>query len=130
MNGQVKATSTNFPAFKAIGDYNPGVPLTGALAGKKWYMPASGEWKYAYPLGCCEQPITTSSWYKWYGRLADIAFTQVGGTELVGNNGKWYWASTEYGASHASGMAFRNHGLTIGFGDKNVDQFSRAFIKY
>ena len=130
MNGQVKATSTNFPAFKAIGDYNPGVPLTGALAGKKWYMPASGEWKYAYPLGCCEQPITTSDWYKWYGRLADIAFTQVGGTELVGNNEKWYCASTEYGASHASGMAFRNHGLTISYGDKNVDQFSRAFIKY
>ena len=48
----VKATSTDFPAFKAVGDYTPGVSVSGPLVGKRWYLPATGEWKYAYLLGC------------------------------------------------------------------------------
>ena len=37
----VKATSTDFPAFKAAADYNPGVPTASNIG--KWYLPAVGE---------------------------------------------------------------------------------------
>lgn len=69
----VKATSTDFPAFKAAADYSPGVPTAANIG--KWYLPAAGEFSYlrdTLSLG------TTAMWndtYRW-------AFTRAGGTAL------------------------------------------------
>ena len=124
----VKATSTDFPAFKAVGDYTPGVSVSGPLVGKRWYLPSTGEWKYAYLLGCGDPSglAQIGSWQKYYGRLADIAFTQVGGTEIVG---KVFWASAEY-FTKATVFAMAEKAATYSYGDKDADQFARAFIKY
>ena len=124
----VKATSTDFPAFKAVGDYTPGVNVSGPLVGKRWYLPSTGEWKYAYLLGCGDPSglAQIGSWQKYYGRLADIAFTQVGGTEIAG---KTFWASAEYFTS-ATVFSMDPNAATLSYGFKDADQFARAFIKY
>ena len=125
----VKATSTDFPAFKAVGDYTPGVSVSGPLVGKRWYLPSTGDWKYAYLLGCGDPSGLAQihdSWQYCYGRLADIAFTQVGGTEIAR---KTFWTSVEY-FTRATVFAMRENAAILGSGDKDADQFARAFIKY
>lgn len=96
-NVTVKGNSNDFPAFKACGDYNPGVPVSGSLVGKKWYLPAMGEMKYVFTaLGFCDE--AESGWRQLplcYGVLADLAFTQIGSSAFM-NNGRTYWTSTEY----------------------------------
>ena len=39
-DNQVKATSNNYPAFKAAASYNPGVPTSGI---GKWFLPSLGQ---------------------------------------------------------------------------------------
>lgn len=95
-NTTVKGNSSDFPAFKAAGDYNPG-SVSGTMIGKKWYLPAYGEWKYAFTVlgfGDITQ-VNRFDIYPWYGDLARIAFTQVGGTALNPDNTTAYWSSTE-----------------------------------
>ena len=95
-NTTVKGNSSDFPAFKAAGDYNPG-SVSGTMVGKKWYLPAYGEWKYAFTVlgfGDITQ-VNRFDIYPWYGDLARIAFTQVGGTALNPDYTTAYWSSTE-----------------------------------
>ena len=125
----VKATSTDFPAFKAVGDYTPGVSVSGSLVGKRWYLPSTGEWKYAYLLGCGDPSGLAqihNDWQKYYGYLADIAFTQVGGTAIAE---KTFWASTEY-FTKATVFAMDSNAAILSYGYKDVDHCARAFIKY
>ena len=125
----VKATSTDFPAFKAVGDYTPGVNVSGPLVGKRWYLPSTGELKYVYLLGCGDPSGLAQildAWQNWYGRLADIAFTQVGGTTIVE---KYLWASTEY-FHFATCISLKSNAAILTYGNKDIDGFARAFIKY
>ena len=125
----VKATSTDFPAFKAVGDYTPGVSVSGPLVGKRWYLPSIGELKYAYLLGCGDPSGLAQihdAWQNCYGRLSDIAFTQVGGTAIVN---KYLWASTEY-FTKATSFIMRDNAAILTYGYKEYDGFARAFIKY
>ena len=39
-----------YPAFYVAAHYNPGVPLTGTLATKRWYLPSLGEVLCLAPL--------------------------------------------------------------------------------
>lgn len=70
----VKATSTDFPAFKAAADYNPGVPTASNIG--KWYLPAVGEFtKYL------QDTLSLGNTVKWKNTL-DWAFKRAGGTGL------------------------------------------------
>ena len=73
--------NAKFPAFWAAAHYNPGEPLTGGLVGKRWYLPAYGEFKYFFKeLGLDNRSITVAQQYNnWNGELATEAFRQVGG---------------------------------------------------
>ena len=103
--------------------------MSGPLVGKRWYLPSIGEWKYAYLLGCGDPSGLAQihdSWQKYYGYLADIAFTQVGGTGIAK---KTFWASAEY-FTKATVFAMRENAAILSYGFKDADQFARAFIKY
>ena len=44
-DGLVRANEqTKYKAFYVAAHYNPGVTLTGTLAGKRWFLPSAGEW--------------------------------------------------------------------------------------
>lgn len=100
--GIAHASDPDFFSFQAAATYTPGVPLTGSLAGKKWYLPASGEWMLlASRLAFAEQKTFSAfgNSINNYPKLLNLAFTQVGGTEIWGgmeiSNVKSYWTSTE-----------------------------------
>lgn len=70
----VKATSTDFPAFKAAADYNPGVPTASNIG--KWYLPSVGEFtKYLQDTLSLGNTVMWSSTIDW-------AFKRAGGTGL------------------------------------------------
>ena len=70
----VKATSTDFPAFKAAADYSPGVPTAANIG--KWYLPAAGEFtKYLHDTLTIGNLVSWGNTYSW-------AFTRAGGTNL------------------------------------------------
>lgn len=70
----VKATSNDFPAFKAAADYNPGVPTASNIG--KWYLPAVGEFtKYLQDTLSLGNTVVWTSTYDW-------AFKRAGGTGL------------------------------------------------
>ena len=93
-NTTIKGDRTDFPAFYAAGHYTPtlptGVNLTGKMVGKKWFLPAFGEWKYVYTaLGFGDPAQLTKSAVRWSGVLANSAFTQVGGSLIDLNAYRW-----------------------------------------
>lgn len=97
-NTTIKGDRTDFPAFYAAGHYTPtlptGVNLTGKMVGKKWFLPAPGEWRYVYTaLGFGDPAQLTKPLVPWSGALANSAFMQVGGSPM-GANG-WYWTCME-----------------------------------
>ena len=140
-NITVKGTSSDFPAFKAAADYNPG-SVSGTMVGKKWYLPAYGEWKYVFSaLGFGDvSAVTGFDAYNYYGRhcyglLANLAFTQVGGTDLAYDS---YHSSSEY--HWGTPFMFSNAGFGIfAMGDsfaqwqyslKNISHTVRPFVHY
>ena len=70
-----KATSTDFPAFKAAAEYTPGVTTASTIG--KWYLPAIGELeKYL------QDTLTIGNTVKWQDTMG-WAFTRAGGTSLI-----------------------------------------------
>ena len=135
-NSTIKANQqTAYPAFYEAGHYNPGVPVSGTLVGKKWYLAGLGEW-YTYGaknLGFAED----TNFSPFYGVLVDEAFTKVGGTKLTRNNNNAYLISTEFKPS--SPYSIRSEQYRIYFeyiGGKGWGSSSdgygivRPFIKY
>ena len=138
-NGTAHASDPDFFAFQAAATYNPGVPLTGSLTGKKWYLPAFGEWMISLShLAFTEQNAFPSwSFYiKNYPKLLNLAFTRVGGTKIYGgmevSDAKSYWTSTEfiyYGLRCASCTYWDYSSLTCNMSSGN-DFFVRPVIKF
>ena len=97
-NTTVKGTSDKFPAFKAAGNYDPGVSVSGTMVGKKWYLPSYGEWKFFFTALLFGDTTKMSRYgfniHECDVWLAHIAFTQVGGTGFK-NESMVYWTSTE-----------------------------------
>lgn len=121
-------------AYWRAGQYLPGVSLTGSLTGKKWHLPSIGEWKYVYTaLSLGDASLLTAYFinHPWNKPMADLAFTQVGGTALA--NGP-YWSSTEYSNSHAGVVSFIDspvkNSLWWTTYAKNTQANVRPFIKY
>ena len=127
----VKATNPKFPPFNVAANYDPGVAYTGSPA-LQWYLPSYNDFRYLYPLGCGDETTIHSPnvSYKWYGNLANSAFTQVGGTTVLYN---YFHTSTEYKYSNeylngilhpsSSDLIFSHGGSTTAGG-------VRPFVKY
>ena len=91
----VKATNSDFHAFKAATDYNASVTYTGSPA-LQWYLPSYSDLKWLFSaLGFGDKAAVTQGmqFYDWYDNLAMIALTQVGGATMIN---KTYWSSSEY----------------------------------
>ena len=139
-NGTAHASDPDFFAFQEAATYTPGVPLTGSLTGKKWYLPACGEWMICLShLAFTEQnafPSWPSSYINNYPKLLNLAFTRVGGTKIWGgmevSDAKSYWTSTEviyYGLRCASCTYWNYSQLSFNMSSGN-DLFVRPVIKF
>ena len=124
----VKATNPNFPAFNVAAAYNPGT-YTGSPA-LKWFLPSYTDWLYTFAVlgfGDQEAAINRQRNYNWYGHLADLAFTQAGGT---GISDKSYWVSSEI-TPYEGGLIFVNPtDLFWHSAKKNGNVFVHPFVKY
>lgn len=110
---RVKALRSDFPPFKAAAEYTPGVPLTGTLVGKKWFLPSIGEAKYVYTLGFGEVNRINGRQGKNYNdKSVNAALKQVGGQELITHT---YNPVGVYFTSSESGLD-ENHPLKYAYG--------------
>lgn len=124
---KVKAQNPDFLAFKAVAEYNLGTAYTGSPA-LKWYLPSYSDFKSLYPLGFGDKTtVTANGIYNWYGNLADIAFTQVGGTDI---SSKWYWSSTEYRTNCACYVVLHMSDQNFSYSNKSGVSYVRPFVKY
>lgn len=140
-NTTVKGTSSDFPAFKAAGDYNPGVSVSGTMVGKKWYLPAYGEWKYVFTALCfgdANATIKYATYLRTNSSLANMAFTQVGGMPIAETNYSrlQYHTSSEYRDPYESDTRMAGR-VDLGKGIMSWDLISkdvklrvRPFIRY
>lgn len=86
---------TEWPDFYAAAHYDPGVPVSGTLVGKKWFLPSGGQWVLAYHnlgFGTDETITEIFTHSDYYPRMVSKAFTLVGGSNLDGA----YRSSSEY----------------------------------
>ena len=109
--------------------------VSGTLAGKKWYLPALGEWKYAIStlgFGDTDGVTAFNTGVGYYPNLVDEAVKKVGGGRFTYRD---YWSSTELGVNRAAyiqtmfgstSMTFRTFTKTYVGGAEEV----RPFIKY
>ena len=136
----VKATNPSFQAFKSAAEYDPGVTYTGTPA-LQWYLPSFSDFKWLLTLGFGDKTAVTQAYrgYPWYGYLANVAFTQVGGTGLIFVTGAYtgvYWSSTEIDAFYAAPMKIwpNNMGFYVGYmgdGNKRSHRYNiRSFVAY
>ena len=90
-----KGDDPNLAAFYLAGHYQPVSPLKGRIKDFKWHLPAYGEWGYVYSVlgGGKVSDVIKFFMYNWPDVVAaNTAFTQAGGTALLGR----YWSSSEY----------------------------------
>ena len=127
-NNVVKATSNNFPAFKAAAEYNPGVNVTDGLVGRKWFFPSLGQFKYLYTLGGTDistlngaynTPVNTN------GDKIAQAFTDAGGETLLGKN---HWVSSELDERFSVVIGISPSGTSHGGTTKTGKYRVRPFI--
>ncbi|WP_148299600.1 hypothetical protein [Hoylesella enoeca] len=127
---KVKGKRADFPAFYAAAHYDPGVAYTGSPA-LQWYLPSAGDWTRLFSAlgfgdGSTEFHLGTS--YKWYGYIANLAFTQVGGTKFSSYD---YYSSSEYETFQAIRANIGSDQMSWGtFGNKGDGANVRAFVKY
>lgn len=127
----VKATNPKFPPFNVAANYDPGVAYTGSPA-LQWYLPSYNDFRYLYPLGCGDETTIHSPYisYKWYGNLANSAFTQVGGTTVLYT---YFHTSTEYKYSYEylyGCLNPRPSGLIFNHGGSTTGSIVRSFVAY
>ena len=99
-DGTIKANQqTTYPAFYAVGHYNPGVSVSGTLAGKKWYLAGFGEWATYINLRLGFTKNINDAIHNYsYGILLEEALTKVGGKVLDTTATEWgkgYLMSTQ-----------------------------------
>lgn len=124
----VKATSNNYPAFKAAAEYNPGVTVTDGLVGRKWFLPSLGQYKYLYTLGGTDISTLNGPYYTPVNTNGDKiaqAFTDAGGETLVGT---WHWVSSELDERFSVDIGIHPSGITHGGTTKTGKHRVRPFI--
>ena len=124
----VKATSNDYPAFKAAAEYNPGVTVTDGLVGRKWFLPSLGQYKYLYTLGGTDISTLNGPYYTPVNTNGDKiaqAFTDAGGETLVGT---WHWVSSELDERFSVDIGIHPSGITHGGTTKTGKHRVRPFI--
>lgn len=102
----VKATSNDYPAFKAAAEYNPGVNVTDGLVGRKWFLPSLGQFKYLYTLGGTDVSTLNGSYGTKINTNVDKimqAFTDAGGETFLGSS---WWTASEFDERFSCHMGF------------------------
>ena len=124
----VKATSNNYPAFKAAAEYNPGVNVTDGLVGRKWFLPSLGQFKYLYTLGGTDVSTLNGGYYTPVNtnvRIIAQAFTDAGGETLLN---KTCWVSSELDNRFSPVIEFLSSGMNSGGITKINKYHVRPFI--
>ena len=136
--GEIKANSTNFPAFYAAAHYTPGVPVTGTNI-NHWFLPTVYSWRQL--LGHYGKNNISALYYfrSWTDEFdyssSSIAslFTSVGGTAPTG----MYWTGREYEDTSSGtpqyygvSMFLDNNKVSIWESDKLDSKKVRPFIYY
>ena len=127
-NNVVKATSNDYPAFKAAAEYNPGVNVTDGLVGRKWFFPSLGQFKYLYTLGGTDVSTLNGSPFTNISTNIGIitqAFTDAGGETLLG---KTCWVSSELDVRFSPAIGISPSGTTHGGTTKTAKYHVRPFI--
>lgn len=92
--------NTNYPAFYAASQYNPGVTVTGANVGR-WFLPTMGEWNLYYKnLMLADNDPILDNYPAYYWFPDDYGLQRVGGEKLqrtFGTTG--YMAMAYYSSS-------------------------------
>jgi len=134
-SGQPKGNNQwGFPAFYYAAHYDPGVSYTGSPA-LIWYLPSYSDFRWMFSaLGFGDKTAVTQSFhsYDWNGGLANIAFTQVGGTQIAYGSFTPYWTSTECGATNAGSITTYMSKVNWDWtgGGKYGHYVVRPFVKY
>ena len=126
----VKATSNNFPAFKAAAEYNPGVTVTDGLVGRKWFLPSLGQFKYLYTLGGTDVSTLNGSYTTTVNTNGDKimqAFTDAGGEAFYTIG---CWTSSEITPGHCPVIHFFSGGISSGGTTKLRKYHIRPFILF
>ena len=124
----VKATSNNYPAFKAAAEYNPGVTVTDGLVGRKWFLPSLGQFKYLYTLGGTDVSTLNGTYTTPVSTNVDNimqAFTNAGGETFLN---KTCWTATELDVRFSSTIRFYSGGIIYGGTTKPTKFHVRPFI--
>lgn len=134
---EVKANSTNFPAFYAAAHYTPGVPVTGTNI-NHWFLPTVYSWRHLLQHYGKKIP-TVYYFHSWTDQFdyssSSIAslFTSVGGTAPTG----MYWTGREYEDTSSGtpqyygvSMFLDNNKVSIWKSDKWDLKKVRPFIYY
>ena len=125
----VKATSNNFPAFKAAAEYNPGVTVTDGLVGRKWFLPSLGQFKYLYTLGGTDVSTLNGAYNIPINTNVVIimqAFTDAGG-EAFYNIG--CWTSSEITPGHCPVISLFSNGISDGISYGGVPKTRKNHIR-
>ena len=133
---EVKANSTNFPAFYAAAHFTPGVPVTGTNI-NHWFLPTVYSWRQLLQhygkkiLGYYFRSWTDEFDYS-SSSIASL-FTSVGGTAPTG----MYWTGREYEDTSSGtpqyygvSMFLDNNKVSIWKSDKWDSKKVRPFIYY
>lgn len=134
---EVKANSTNFPAFYAAAHYTPGVPVTGTNI-NHWFLPTAYSWRHL--LQHYGKKISTTYHFQSWTDQSDYSsssiaslFTSVGGTAPTG----MYWTGREYEDTSSGtpqyygvSMFLDNNKGSIWKSDKLDSKKVRPFIYY
>ena len=134
---EVKANSTNFPAFYAAAHYTPGVPVTGTNI-NHWFLPTVYSWRHL--LQHYGKNISTIYYFQSWTDQFDYSsssigslFTSVGGTAPTG----MYWTGREYEDTSSGtpqyygvSMFLDNNKVSIWKSDKWDLKKVRPFIYY
>ena len=124
----VKATSNNYPAFKAAAEYNPGVTVTDGLVGRKWFLPSLGQFKYLYTLSGTDVSTLNGTYttpVNINGDKIAQAFTDAGGETLLG---RMHWVSSELDERFSVVMGIYPSGTAHGGTTKTAKFHVRPFI--
>ena len=134
---EVKANSTNFPAFYAAAHYTPGVPVTGTNI-NHWFLPTVYSWRHLLQHYGKKIP-TVYYFHSWtdqfdYSSSSIVSlFTSVGGTAPTG----MYWTGREYEDTSSGtpqyygvSMFLDNNKVSIWKSDKWDLKKVRPFIYY
>ena len=128
-----------FPPFYYAGHYGEelaakGIPATGTLAGKKWYLPANGELANLYTMLTLGETFPAIGFsYTMYNAMLTNAMGQVGGVKYFS-----IWTSVQHLSVYFPGNLSRSPTASFGgnqaylYSDRATYNESHilAFIKY